>query len=205
MLTVVDQRNRQAHEDLIRAARRLRHEVFVEEMGWSELASPTGLESDQFDTDAIVEMVIEEDGRVVGYQRLLPTTQPFLLSHVYPKLCDGRPPSGPDIFEWTRFAVAASHRGDGKSLGPTALRLVKSFVEWGLSSGVRSMVVEMEPIQLLRFVACHFRAYPLGITHSVGGRDVLAIRADFDERTLARLEQLEALQAAPARRSGQRP
>ena len=41
MLTVIDQNNRREHQALVEAARRLRHEVFVEEMGWAELASPT--------------------------------------------------------------------------------------------------------------------------------------------------------------------
>ena len=197
MLTVLDAGNRHHHPDLVRAARRLRHAVFVEEMGWTNLASPDGLETDQFDTDDIVEMVVEEGGEVVGYQRLLPTTAPHLLSHVYPHLCDGAPIASPGVYEWTRFAVARSHRGDGKSLGPVALSLVTSFVEWGLSNGVEAMVVEMSPVQLLRFVSCHFRAFPLGITHVIDGHEVLAIRAEFDERTLARLR---ALGGAPAER-----
>ncbi|WP_062221540.1 hypothetical protein [Aureimonas sp. D3] len=66
MLTVLDAANRHHHPDLVRAARRLRHAVFVEEMGWTNLASPDGLETDQFDTDEIVEMVGQEEGEDEG-------------------------------------------------------------------------------------------------------------------------------------------
>lgn len=198
MLKTINAKNRQKYRDLLQAAYRLRHDVFVEELGWAALAKDDGLEVDEFDTDTAVEMVVEIGGQVVGYQRLLPTTGPYLLSHVYPHLCDGTPPSDPKIYEWTRFAVARSHRGDGRSLGPVALALVTSFVEWGLANNVSAMVVEMPPSQLLRFVSCHFRAFPLGLVHQVGRQEILAIQADFDARTLARLHQIRDMRGVVA-------
>lgn len=187
MITLIEPGNRERHHALLEGAYRLRHAVFVEEMGWENLRRADGREIDRFDTDDIVEMVVEVDGAVVGYQRLLPTMQPYLLSDVYPHLCDEAPPRDPALYEWTRFAVAKEHRGEGRSLGPVALDLVTSFVEWGLASGVNAVVVEMSPVQLLRFVTCRFRTYPLGVAHQIGGEEIIAIRAAFDERTLERL------------------
>ncbi len=190
LTTTIDATNRHLYGKQIEAARRLRHAVFVEEMGWNDLAKPDGIEIDQFDTETAVELVVEDADEVVGYQRFLPTTQPYLLSHVYPQLCDETPPSAPDLYEWTRYAVARSHRGDGRSMGPVALELVATAVEWGLANNVRAMIVEMSPVQLLRFVSCHFRVYPLGLVQQVGNQEAMAIRAEYDERTLDRLRML---------------
>lgn len=192
-MLLIDRTNRAKYGQTLEKAYRLRHQVFVEEMGWRDLHRDDGLERDRYDTDDAVEMVCEVDDTVVGYQRLLPTTKPYLLSDVYPQLCDGPLPCSPRLWEWTRFAVAKSHRGDGKSLGPVALDLVTAFVEWGLARGVDALIVEMAPVQLLRFITCRFRPVPLGVAHVIDGQEIVAIRAGFDHRTLARLREMRGV------------
>jgi acyl-homoserine lactone synthase len=107
----------------------LRHRVFVEEKGWQALKRPDGRETDQFDDEHAVHMLYIEAGAVIGYQRLLPTTRPYLLTEVYPQLCDGRPPSGRDVWEWTRYCVAPSRRERGRMLSPIAHALLTGIVE----------------------------------------------------------------------------
>lgn len=169
---------------------RFRHRIFVEEARWEALRKSDGLERDQFDDEHAVHMLLYNEAALIGYQRLLPTTRPYLLTEVYPQLCDGKPPASPDLFEWTRFAVEREYRGDGKSLGQAGTELVLGFVDWGLANGVEGVVVELEPIQTLKFIQCHFLAYPLGVAHPIGGRDVVALVARFDERTRRRLRGL---------------
>jgi acyl-homoserine lactone synthase len=195
MITLITDANRKEYADLLDQAYRLRHEVFVEEMGWEVLRRPDGRDIDKFDGPGKVEMIAEDCGMVVGYQRLLPTLRPYLLSEVYPQLCDGEIPRGQNLYEWTRFAVARSHRGDARSLGPVALDLVTAFVEWGMANDVGAMIVEMSPVQLLRFVQCHFKAFPLGVAQQIGKEEILAIRAEFDERTLDRLREFRGTRA----------
>lgn len=185
----------------LRDAYRLRHEVFVKEAGWFPESRHLDIETDQFDHEEAVHFLLTDDitGNLIGYQRLLPTTRPYLLTDAYPHLCDGEPPSGSDMFEWTRFAVKREYRGEGRSLGRAGAELVHAFVKWGLANDVRAVVVELEVVQTLKFAQCHFMPYPLGIAHPIDGREVMALVAYFDRRTLARLESMRAAEPIRAK------
>jgi acyl-homoserine lactone synthase len=168
-------------------AYRLRHTVFVEEMGWNDLRRPDGREIDQFDDGRALHMLYLEGDKLVGYQRMLPSMRPHLLSEVMPHLCDGDFPVGPHIWEWTRYCVTKEHRDRGRMLSPAGSLLLSAIVEWGLENGVSKIIIEMNPIWLLRLVQLHFRVTPLGIPQEAGKDSIVAVTAAFDARTLARL------------------
>jgi acyl-homoserine lactone synthase len=168
-------------------AYRLRHTVFVEEMGWNDLRRPDGREIDQFDDGRALHMLYLDGDRLVGYQRMLPSMRPHLLSEVMPHLCDGDFPVGPHIWEWTRYCVTKEHRDRGRLLSPVGNLLLSAIVEWGLENGVSKIIIEMNPIWLLRLVQLHFRVTPLGIPQEAGKDSIVAVTAAFDARTLARL------------------
>ncbi|RWO70326.1 MAG: GNAT family N-acetyltransferase [Mesorhizobium sp.] len=180
------------------SAFRLRHRVFVEEKGWADLRSEDGRESDRFDDEHAVHMLYIKEGQVIGYQRMLPTTRPHLLSDVLPELCEGEFPVGPNIWEWTRYCVEPRHRERGRLLSPVANALLSGIVEWGLGTGVDTIVVEMNPLWLLRLVQLHFRVTPLGLPKMIGGEETVAVTASFDERTLARLLEMRKATGRPA-------
>lgn len=167
---------------------RLRHKIFVDEKGWMDLRSEDGRETDRFDNEHAVHMLYIDDGRVLGYQRMLPTTEPHLLSEVTPQLCEGERPVGPHIWEWTRYCVEPGHRERGRILSPLANMLLSGIVEWGLANGVTTIIIEMNPLWLLRLVQLHFRVTPLGVPMIINGEEVVAVTACFDHRTLARLQ-----------------
>ena len=91
---------------------RLRHRVFLEEQGWDDLAESDDLALDEFDNKNAVHMLYVDEGKVFGYQRLLPTTSPHVLSDVLPELCMG------ELSRWSPYlgAVAPLHR-PGPSMG----------------------------------------------------------------------------------------
>jgi len=64
---------------------------------------------------------------------------------------------------------------------------LSAIVEWGLENGVSKIIIEMNPIWLLRLVQLHFRVTPLGIPQEAGKDSIVAVTAAFDARTLARL------------------
>ena len=72
MIHIVTPENEHLYRKQMAQVFRLRHKVFVEEMGWKALAKPDGREIDQFDTKHAVHMLYLEGGEVLGYQRLLP-------------------------------------------------------------------------------------------------------------------------------------
>lgn len=174
----------------MKAACKLRHDVFVEEKGWEDLRQEDGLETDQFDTDNALHMLKYDKDELVGYQRLLPTTSKTLLSDVYPYLCDDDLPCDPAIWEWTRFAVRKDYRKGIKKLSPTGNALLSGVVEWGLENGVHSILIQMNPVWIMQLIQFHFRTLPLGIPHKLSGENVIAVVASFDERTLARLQEV---------------
>lgn len=168
---------------------RLRHRVFVGEKGWTDLHREDGLETDRFDDEHAVHMLYVEANRVIGYQRMLPTTRPHLLSDVMPELCEGERPVGPNIWEWTRYCVEPAHRERGRMLSPVANALLSGVVEWGLGTGVDTIVIEMNPLWLLRLVQLHFRVTPLGVPRLINGEETVAVTASFDRRALDRLHE----------------
>lgn len=204
MLHVVTARNRHLHQAEMADAFRLRHLVFAEEKGWVDLRSDDGLETDRFDDDYAVHMLYVDSGRVIGYQRMLPTTRPHLLTHILPELCEGPFPVGPNIWEWTRYCVQARYRERGRMLSPVANALLSGIVEWGLENDIDTIVIEMNPLWLLRLVQLHFRVTPLGLPRVVHGEDTVAVTARFDARTLERLRETRQNRMAPAAALGTR-
>lgn len=196
MLHFVTSANSQLYHEELEQAFRLRHSVFVEEKGWTDLRHDDGREIDRFDDEHAVHMLYIEAGRVIGYQRMLPTTRPHLLSDVMPELCEGEHPVGPNIWEWTRYCVEPANRERGRMLSPAANALLSGIVEWGLASGVDTILIEMNPLWLLRLVQLHFRVTPLGLPRLINGDETVAVTASFDRRTLDRL--LETRRTPPA-------
>lgn len=190
MLHLVTAANYTSYLEEMKQAYRLRHQVFVEEKGWTDLRRDDEREMDRFDDEHAVHMLYIDDGRVIGYQRMLPTTRAHLLSDIMPMLCEGERPSGPGIWEWTRYCVHPAKRERGRILSPVANALLSGIVEWGLGTGTFAIIIEMNPLWLLRLVQLHFRVTPLGFPMKVQGEEVMAVLASFDHRTLARLQEM---------------
>ncbi|MCL4745128.1 MAG: GNAT family N-acetyltransferase [Burkholderiaceae bacterium] len=190
MLKIIRGRDASEHMRELNLAFQLRHRIFVEEMGWENLRSADGREIDQFDHDAAVHFLLYGEGnKLIGYQRLLPTTRPHLLSEVHPHLCEVELPRGPEIYEWTRFAVDRDHRGEDGGLGRAGAELVLGYVSWGLANGVSAVVVEVSPFHLLKFVDAHFMIDLLGRPQRIGNEMIMAVLAKFDHQTQVRLER----------------
>ncbi len=197
MIHIVTAENISAYQDKMEQAYRLRHNVFVDEMGWEDLRKPDGREIDQFDDGRALHMLYIEDDRVLGYQRMLPSMRPHLLTEVLPHLCEGDFPVGPHIWEWTRYCVTREHRDRGRILSPAGNLLLSSIVEWGLASGVEKIIIEMNPLWLLRLVQLNFRVTPLGLPQQIGKDSIIAVTAAFDRRTLKKLHEVRG-NVAPA-------
>lgn len=190
MIHIVTAENISAYQDKMEQAYRLRHNVFVDEMGWEDLRKPDGREIDQFDDGRALHMLYIEDDRVLGYQRMLPSMRPHLLTEVLPHLCEDDFPVGPHIWEWTRYCVTREHRDRGRILSPAGNLLLSSIVEWGLASGVEKIIIEMNPLWLLRLVQLNFRVTPLGLPQQIGKDSIIAVTAAFDRRTLKKLQEV---------------
>lgn len=196
MLHFVTSANAKRYHEELEEAFRLRHRVFVEEKGWTDLRRDDGREIDRFDDEHAVHMLFIEAGRVIGYQRMLPTTRPHLLSDVMPELCEDERPVGTNIWEWTRYCVEPAYRERGRMLSPVANALLSGIVEWGFDTGVDTIVIQMNPLWLLRLVQLHFRVTPLGLPRLINREETVAVTAGFDRRTLDRLRETRTVSPA---------
>ncbi len=205
MIHIVTPENDYHYRAEMEQAYRLRHQVFVKETGWTDLDKPDGREIDQFDNKHAVHMLYIEHGEVLGYQRLLPSTRPHLLSDIMPELCQVERPVGADIWEISRHCVAPGHRSGGRYASPIANALGAGLLEWGLECGISTVIVGIEPSTLLLFVQLHFQPMPLGLPTKMGGQDIIAVTLTFDGRTLERLREMRGNRHRVLAESFERP
>lgn len=122
-----------------------RHKVFVERLGW-QLDTPPGIEQDQFDRpDTLYVIAHEEDGRITGCARLLPTNQPYLLGEIFPTLLNGlEPPCTTEVWELSRFAAVdfdAQHTSPlGQFSSPIAVGLLREAIACAGAQGARQLI-----------------------------------------------------------------
>lgn len=189
MLTIIDRGNIDEHRDLLDRAFRVRHDVFVDEKGWEELRRPDGFERDQFDDEHAVHHVLLRDDEIVGYQRLLPTTRPHLLTTLLSDLCHTKPPRGPRVAEWTRFCVAPGHREARPRANGVFLELAQGVVEWGMGANVDTVTVAIDWRLMVIAMQLRFFVRPLGFPKKLGRDEIVALRMSFNRETLAAIHE----------------
>ncbi len=202
MIHIVTASDFDAYRDRLEQAWRLRHRIFVEEMGWSAIARPDGREIDEFDDDT---PCISSPSRTMpwsGTRGFSRRHRPYVLSTHLPELCEGEPPAAPHIVEWSRIGVADSVRTSGRRLNPVALAILTGIVEWGIPRGIRGFVADMPTSWLLRLLQLHIHALPLGLPRMIDNVEIVAVNADFDARSLRQLQAVrgsaETVLAHPA-------
>ena len=171
---------------LLQSMFRARREVFVDLLRWDVPVLDGEYEVDQFDTAAARYLVVtDEDGRHHASARLLPTTAPHILGSLFPELCAGPVPTGPDVAEITRFCLDR-HLG-ARERRAARNRLVSALVRDALDRGIRlySGVAEMGWLQ--QILAFGWRCRPLGLPRSCSGGMLGALAIEIDATTPALL------------------
>lgn len=174
MIKVISGADARHYPDLFRQVHALRHQVFVEEMRWEDLRSPDGLERDGYDTPHAVHHLAIRGDRVAGYQRMLPTTRPHLLSQELRHLCADPLPSGPQVWEVTRYCVAPAFREGRRAVGSVGSELLAATVEWAVESHVTQLLYAFEISWVGRAVQLGFRVRSLGFPLPVENQTVVA-------------------------------
>ncbi|MER8482601.1 acyl-homoserine-lactone synthase [Mesorhizobium sp. M1322] len=137
MAHVVNAHNKHLYENEFDEFLRRRHDFFVHQKHWRP-PSPDGRELDQFDTDAATYLLGIEDGRVVTSARLIPTSEPHMVSEVFSHMCEkSGVPRRPDWAEWTRTFVVPDKRSTG--LRGTLTQLCCAVMEYALDEGLSAV------------------------------------------------------------------
>ena len=147
MIEVVTLETAHLYGDALAEQHRFRFRQFVQRDGW-RVPHFRGMEYDQFDTPAAVYLLWrDQDLKVRGMVRLIPTTEPYMVQQLWDFLApDEGAPRAPDVWENTRFAV-------DRKLAPPLRRqvlgeLVLASLEFGLMNGV-SQYLLVSPLWVL--------------------------------------------------------
>jgi len=205
MIEVVTPDNESRYRDQLDQAYCLRHRTIFNEHEWAGPADQDTRALDELEDMHAVHMLYVEEGMVFGYQRLLPTTGPHVLSDILPQLCIDEPPVGPHIWEMSHYCIDPDHPWGRPGSAAIASALGMGLVEWGLECGVTEFVFPIDPAGILPLVQLRFEPLPLGLPCEVGGRTMIAVRVPLNDRALRRLRWLrgspESVLASRRRRS----
>lgn len=175
---VVCAKNRHLYEDVMDDYFHARHQIYIDERKWTELAKPDGREIDQFDGPTTVYIIALEGRRAVGSQRMVPTCGPTLMGDVFPQLAAGRGLiRHPDAFELSRMFVVRDRRGDAAKPGIESL-VMAGTMEYGLAEGIRQFTIVMETWWISRFLNMGWKVRPLGLPVDIAGMNCVGVVLD---------------------------
>jgi acyl homoserine lactone synthase len=162
---------------------RLRAHVFGERMGW-EVAILSGMEIDGYDALSPHYMLVhDEQERLCGCWRLMPTTAPYMLRSTFPQLLHGQPaPVAPQVWELSRFAIVSPEKsGYGfATLALDAMREVVTFADrMAITSYVTVTTTAVE--RLLRKAGIEMRRF--GPPMRIGIENAVALTIELGEAT----------------------
>ncbi len=171
---------------------RLRTRVFKDRLGWDVSVTEDGLEVDQFDLPETVYMLaLDDNKRVIGNWRLLPTSGPTMIRDVWPEFLESNPmPSDPNVWETSRFAVN-SLQGESEEglaqVNKATQELFCGLTELCILCGIRQIytLYDMRIARLLKRLNCE----PLAVSKKIKIDDNYAQVGSFltNKDMLARL------------------
>jgi acyl-homoserine lactone synthase len=201
MLQIVTAKNRAKCRDLCDSMYRDRKIVFVDQLGWNLKGVDGDREIDQFDTvDAVYVIEADAQRRHLASLRLLPTTKPHLMSEVFPFLCEGEVPRGPDIWELTRLCIRP---GLPKPEQQRLRGLVwYGAMQYAFATGIRKFTGVTHVQFLSAVLASGLEVEPLGLPRVYQGATIGAHMVHFGLDDVRREERklglTQAAAAAPA-------
>ena len=177
-----------------------RKRVFVDLLKWDVPVLGGRFELDEFDDEHATYIIIaDEMGDHLGSARLLPTTRRHILDSLFACLCSGPVPTGPAVFEITRFCL--SRRQDASSRRRIRNNLVSALAWHALELGIQSYTGVAEIAWLQQVLAFGWKCRPLGspLLFECGRLGALAIDISYETPTLLARKGIWALPPKPLR------
>lgn len=176
----------QASDAAMRAMFAARKRVFVDLLKWDLPVLAGQYELDQFDDEHARYLILADtEQNHLASARLLPTTRPHILADLFRELCEGEPPTGPDIWEITRFCLDPAPKTHERRQARD--RLIVALAEYALANRIRSYTGVAEIGWLSQILAFGWRCRPLGTPQQFGNATLAALRIDITPDTIALL------------------
>jgi acyl homoserine lactone synthase len=196
MIRLVQGHQRSAYPREIDAMHKLRRKVFHERMGW-DVPVIRQWEIDGFDVlDPLYLLSVDQNNRVVGTLRLLPTTGFTMINDVFNELLpDQTPIVSPLIWESSRFAV--DHEAD-VPIGPNGISRATAELGLGMNAiamqlGLTHVVTVYDALvhRTLRRADC--AGEPIGNPRRIGKSLAYAVFYEVGPETDARVRAVSGI------------
>ncbi len=189
MIHIVTAENRRHYHHALMEMHRQRKEVFIDQLKW-RLDESAGIEVDAYDCPEAIYLIEAAAPRapVKGSARLLPTDRPHLLGDHFRFLCDSDPPTGPDVWEATRFCPAPD-TAPGQARHDLLARMIAAIMETALIFGIARVTFVANAALTPLAAKAGWDAQPLGPARRVGRDRLTAFVAAIDQRGLRRVRE----------------
>jgi acyl-homoserine lactone synthase len=172
---------------------RHRKQVFIDKMHW-RLEESMGLEIDAYDSHDAIYLI--EAGTPVSdvkvSARMLPTVRPHLLSEQFAELCEGTLPSGPRVWEATRFCPAPDTPA-GAPRRDMLGRMIAGIMETALLFGIDQVTYVADAALAPLAMKVGWDARALGAPRGRGRQKIQAFVAHIDSAGLKRVRDAFAI------------
>lgn len=182
MLHVVAHTGEPREDKILRSMFHARKQVFVDLLKWDVPILAGRYEVDQFDDPYANYIVLaDENGEHLASTRLLRTDRPHILDSLFPQLCEGAPPTGPDVREITRFCL--DRRLNARDRRRLRNRLVTTLTEYALANGITTYTGVAEIGWCSQILAMGWRCTLLGLPRNAGSSRLAALAIHIDDDT----------------------
>lgn len=159
-----------------------RKSVFVDLLKWNVPVLEDRFELDDFDDEHATYIIIADgSGDHLGSARLLPTTRRHILGSLFAHVCAAPVPTGPSVFEITRFCL--SRRQQAFSRRSTRNRLVSALTWHALREGIRTYTGVAEIGWFQQILAFGWKCRPLGAPMLLECGRIGALAIEIEEDT----------------------
>lgn len=169
---VVTSENKKYYADALKEMFRQRYLIFVENLGWDlPLADHNEkVETDQFDNEDAVYLLLMDNNNLVGGLRFIPTEKPHLFSEIFPHLIEGNLQRSDAVWEGSRlYTLGKSKENNAEAL------LIAAALETALLCGKNEIVVATNLNALPILLNSCIGTMPLGVPKEVGNELVMAV------------------------------
>jgi N-acyl-L-homoserine lactone synthetase len=178
MIVVVDTGNRKQFAADLAVMHRHRKTVFVDRAGWN-LQVVADQEIDRYDLLDQTKYLLAKDspfGQLLASSRLLTTTGPHLLRDLYTASYRAALPSGPKVWEVSRYCTAPGIGGRSRRLS-LLWETICGVMEIALGSGIEHVIFAANRALLPLALECGWNARTVGPTIRDGNDEVTAVVA----------------------------
>ena len=193
MIKVIPGAWRSRYPRLIDEMYKLRRSVFHDRLKW-QVTVINRWEIDGYDAlDPLYVLSLDENERVVGGLRMLPTTGFNMLNDTFAQLLpDGARIESPLIWESSRFTVqmTGDRRIDARVMGHATAELALALNEIGMAAGLSHIVTVYDRAMHRMMSRAGCAAEPLGPPQMIGGVETYAVIYEVSEDTGARFRAL---------------